>query len=315
MATKKIEEWKKALSETARELDEKFRLREKVEQAGEMASDVARKAGTVIMTGIEHARQEYERLDAERRISETVKATASKVEEVLKTGSQVAGEKAEEVKREIEKHYRRWESFSEWMEEAGRTTESVRAAVNRARTWASSNPGKVVAVTVSVITGVRAATAFARLDATLLGLTAGQHWFFHSALAPYALRRLTEKYVDYLKEQERLLAEGRLSDVEKTRCEFQRNVVKYVGAPLLGVFSVTLGGTLIAESLNPSRIVGMPIDLILGGNPVLSSIWLFANGLMCIHNGYKFFLIALADAEEVHRVARQIKGLLPAPAE
>ena len=315
MATKKIEEWKKTLSETARHLDEKFHLREKIEQAGELASDMAGKAGTVIMTGIEHARQEYERLDAQHRIGETVKATASKVEEALKTGGQVAEEKAEEVKREIEKHYRRWESFSDWAEVAGRTTGSVRAAVNRARTWAAKNPGKVAAVTVSVIAGVRAATTFPHLDAMLLGVTTGQHWFFHSALAPYALRQLTEKYVDYLKEQERLLAEGRLSDVEKTRCEFQRDVVKYVGAPLLGVFSVTLGGTLIAESLNPSRIVGMPVDVILGGNPVLSSIWLFANGLVCIHNGYKFFLIALADVEEVHRVTRQIKGLLPAPAE
>lgn len=314
MDTKKIEQWKKAIGDAARELDEKLRLRQRVEQAGEIASDVARKAGTVIMTGVEQVRQEYERLDAEHHISETLRATASKVEETLKTSSQVAEEKAEQARREIEKQYRRWESFSEWMRDAGQARGSIQKAVRQARHWAVKNPGKVMAVTVSVIAGIRAGTAFPQLGATLLGVTTGSHWLFHSAVAPYAFRKLTEKYIDYLKQQEQLLAEGRLSDVEKARCEFQRNVVKYVGAPLLGVFSITVGGTLIAESLSPSRIVGFPIEVILGGNPILSSIWLFANGLICIHNGYKFFLIALADVEEVHRVARQIKGLLPAPA-
>jgi hypothetical protein len=44
---------------------------------------------------------------------------------------------------------------------------------------------------------------------------------------------------------------------------------------------------------------------------MLSSIWLFGNGLVCFHNGYKFFMMALADQDDVARVARDIKGLLP----
>jgi hypothetical protein len=58
--------------------------------------------------------------------------------------------------------------------------------------------------------------------------------------------------------------------------------------------------------------VGFPINLILGGNPLLSSIWLFGNGLVCFHNGYKFFMMALADQEDAERLVRDIKGLLPA---
>src|SRR5215212_2953181 len=52
----------------------------------------------------------------------------------------------------------------------------------------------------------------------------------------------------------------------------------------------------------------------LGGNPFLDGVWLFANGVICFHQGYKFFMIALANQEEVSRVVREIKGLLPAAA-
>ena len=59
-------------------------------------------------------------------------------------------------------------------------------------------------------------------------------------------------------------------------------------------------------------ITGAPISWLLGGNPFLDGVWLFANGVICFHQGYKFFMIALADQEEVNRVVREIKGLLPA---
>jgi hypothetical protein len=51
----------------------------------------------------------------------------------------------------------------------------------------------------------------------------------------------------------------------------------------------------------------------LGGNPFLDGVWLFANGVICFHQGYKFFMIALADQAEVAKVVREIKGLLPSP--
>jgi hypothetical protein len=52
-----------------------------------------------------------------------------------------------------------------------------------------------------------------------------------------------------------------------------------------------------------------------GGGRLLEGVWLFANGVICFHQGYKFFMIALADQQEVARVVREIKGLLPAAAE
>jgi hypothetical protein len=49
-----------------------------------------------------------------------------------------------------------------------------------------------------------------------------------------------------------------------------------------------------------------------GGRRLLEGVWLFANGVICFHQGYKFFMMALADQQEVARMVREIKGLLPA---
>ena len=59
---------------------------------------------------------------------------------------------------------------------------------------------------------------------------------------------------------------------------------------------------------------GTAIDWLIGGNPLLSGIWLFSNGVICFQQGYKFFMIALKDQQDVHRIMREIRGLLPAAA-
>jgi len=85
-----------------------------------------------------------------------------------------------------------------------------------------------------------------------------------------------------------------------------------VGAPLLGAFSCAAGAAMWAQIFSRGPIVGAPISWLLGGNPFLDGVWLFANGVICFHQGYKFFMIALANQDEVVRVVREIKGLLPA---
>ena len=47
---------------------------------------------------------------------------------------------------------------------------------------------------------------------------------------------------------------------------------------------------------------------------MLSGVWLFANGVICFQQGYKFFMIALKDQQDVERIVRELKGLLPAAA-
>src|SRR6185369_8478470 len=133
-------------------------------------------------------------------------------------------------------------------------------------------------------------------------------------LPVWAMRRLGKKFDEYLRERERLISEGGLEEAERKRVEFERKMVRYVGAPLLGAFSCAAGVAIWAQILQPGPIVGAPISWLLGGNPVIDGIWLFANGVISFHQGYKFFMIALANQEEVHRVVREIKGLLPAAA-
>ena len=138
------------------------------------------------------------------------------------------------------------------------------------------------------------------------------HWITHSALPVYGLRKASEKFDSYLKQQELLVSSGDLTKAEEERVEFERKIAKYVGAPLLGAFSCAAGAAMWAQIAQPGRITGAPISWLLGGNPFLDGVWLFANGVLCFHQGYKFFMIALADHEDVARVVREIKGLLPA---
>ncbi|HEY5074540.1 MAG TPA: hypothetical protein VII34_07550, partial [Pyrinomonadaceae bacterium] len=128
----------------------------------------------------------------------------------------------------------------------------------------------------------------------------------------WGLKKASEKFDEYLHKQEERIAAGELDEAERERVEFQRKMAKYVGAPLLGAFSCAAGAVMFAQIASPAGITGAPISWLLGGNPFLDGVWLFANGVICFHQGYKFFMIALADQEEVNRVVREIKGLLPA---
>ena len=105
-----------------------------------------------------------------------------------------------------------------------------------------------------------------------------------------------------------------MTEAERERVKFQRNAAKYVGAPLLGAFSIAAGAGLVAQAVTGGTVTGFPVNLVLGGNPLLSSLWLFGNGLVCFHNGYKFIMMAVGEKEDVQRVVRDIKGLLPAAA-
>ncbi len=302
---------KRALSRKARELDERYRLREKLTNMAATVTSAAQKSADLLADGLEAARQRIEGSEVRAGVREDVERTVEEIREGVEAAAHAAREKAEAFARRIETEYRRVETVARAFDRATRAEEHLRSGWERVRAWIAQNPGKTAALTFSFIAGVRAGSAFPHLGAALLGVGGAHHWFFHSALAPYGLRRLTEMYLAYLQEQERLLADGRMAEAERARLEFQRAVTRYVGAPLLGVFSITLGGTLIAESLSPARLTGAPIELIFGGNPILDSLWLFSNGLICLHNGVRFFLIAFAEDEDVHRVVREIRGMLP----
>src|SRR5262245_26824947 len=295
MSNSIFDQLRDAARRAAKELDERFDLKNKVEQGIDTAGDVARKAESKINEAAGAARERLDKIDEQYKVTENLRDKAAKAEDA-----------ARDVFGAAQSYYHRAEQAYNL------SASGALVGVEKARAWIKENPGKTAVVTVSMIAGVRMGSALPSLGVTILGAGAANNWFFHSALPIVGLHKLTEKYNDYLKEQERMLAEGKLDEAERGRIEFQRNLTKYVGAPLLGTFSVAAGASLIGAAFSGATVTGFPVSLILGANPLLNGIWLFANGVVCISEGYKFFMIALADQEEVQRVVREIKGLLPA---
>jgi len=80
---------------------------------------------------------------------------------------------------------------------------------------------------------------------------------------------------------------------------------------LLGAFSFASGAVMLTNVLNPKTVTGAPISWLLGGNPLLEGVWFFGNGVVCIQTSYDLFMIALEDQEDVQKMVKEIKGLLP----
>lgn len=313
----KLDEWQRAARRKARELDEKYGIKERVEEGAKVAQDAARKGAETLSEGAERVRTEAERLDDEfdvrqraKRVAEEATKRAREAGDTARHAAEAAGEKAGEVFDEAKHYYTRASEFYEASAHVTRASAYATSALLKAGGWVKKNPGKTALVTFSLVTGVRLGASFPGLDAVLLG--AHPHWLTHSALPVYGLRKASEKFDSYLKNQERLVAGGELTKAEQERVEFERKIVKYVGAPLLSAFSFAAGAAIWAQIAQPGRITGAPISWLLGGNPFLDGVWLFGNGVLCFHQGYKFFMMALADQQDVARVVREIKGLLPA---
>ena len=315
----KIDEWQQAARRKAKELDEKFAISDLVGEGARVAGEAAKRGAETMASGAEKLRAEAERLTDDEEVGEAARRAASGTVRGVKKASETfrdvagdAGKKAGEVLDGAKNYYDHASKVYGTGAKFTRASAAATTGLLKAREWIKENPGKAAVVTVSVVLGVRAGAAFPGLDAVLLG--SHPHWLTHSALPVYGLRKASEKFDNYLKKQEELIGRGELTEAEQQRVEFERNIAKYVGAPLLGAFSCAAGAAMWAQIFQPGAITGAPISWLLGGNPFLDGVWLFANGVICFHQGYKFFMIALANQDEVAKVVREIKGLLPAAA-
>jgi hypothetical protein len=324
----KLNELHRAAKRRARDLDEKLGVKGMVEDTARFAGDAAQKGAQTIVQGAEHLRAEAERFAEEKNLRETGERVADDAKRRAKDASKIvrdaagdagriirdvagpAGKKAEKVFGNAVGYASTATKMAGKGVHVTRASAAATAGIIKAKDWVKENPGKAAAVSFSLILGVRMGAAFPGLDAVLLG--SHPHWLTHSALPVWGLKKASEKFEAYLHQQEERIAAGELDEAERERIEFQRKITKYVGAPLLGAFSCAAGAAMFAQIVQPGAITGAPISWLLGGNPFLDGVWLFANGVICFHQGYKFFMIALADQEEVNRVVREIKGLLPA---
>jgi hypothetical protein len=321
----KLDELRRRAEDAARQLDEKFEIKSKIEKGARATTNALRKGTDAATSAIDAARDEASRLNREHkvteRVSESARRAATAAEDAVRRSgikdkateaASDAKDAASDMFGEAKRFYESASGAARSGVSAARLPTSLLGALTSARRWAKKNPGKAAVVSLAFIAGTRAGAAFSSMDVVLLGAGGAGNWFFHSAIAPYGLRKLSEKYEKYLKNQEALIRDGKLTEAERARVKFQRDAAKYVGAPLLGAFSIAVGAGLVAEAFTGGAVTGFPVNIILGGNPMLSSIWLFGNGLVCFYNGYKFFMMAVADQEDVARVVRDIKGLLPA---
>jgi hypothetical protein len=299
----RLEEWQQAARRKARELDEKYSI-------SDIVGEAAKRSADTVANGAERLRAEAERLTDDDEVSETARRAASHVKKAGKAVRDVAGDTGKKVFDDAKTYYDRASQIYDTGARFTRASTAATAGALKARDWIKANPGKAAVVSVSLVLGIRAGVAFPGLDAVLLG--SHPHWLTHSALPVWGLHKASEKFDKYLKKQEELIARGELDEAAQQRAEFERKIAKYVGAPLLGAFSCAAGAAMWAQIFQPGAITGAPISWLLGGNPFLDGVWLFANGVICFHQGYKFFMIALANQEEVVRVVREIKGLLPA---
>ena len=313
----KLDEWQQAARRKAKELDEKFAISDLVGEGARVAGEAAKRGAETMASGAEKFRAEAERLSDEEEVGEAAKRAASETVRGVKKASETfrdvagdAGKKASEVLGDAKNYYDRASQIAGTGAKFTRASAAATSGILKARDWIKENPGKAAVVSVSLVLGIRAGAAFPGLDAVLLG--SHPHWLTHSALPVYGLRKAGEKFDKYLKDQEELIGRGELTEAEERRAEFERNIAKYVGAPLLGAFSCAAGAAMWAQIFQPGAITGAPISWLLGGNPFLDGVWLFGNGVICFHQGYKFFMIALANQDDVTRVVREIKGLLPA---
>src|SRR5689334_14316401 len=234
----RLDEWQQAARRKARELDEKFAISDLVGEGARAAGDAARRGAETMASGAERLRQEAERIADDEEASDAARFAASGVKKAGRVARDVAdetGKRAGEVFGEAKTYYDRASQFYDAGARVTRASTAATAGVLKAVDWVKENPGKAAVVSVSLVLGIRAGAAFPGLDAVLLG--SHPHWLTHSALPVYGLRKASEKFDDYLKKQEDLIGGGELTEAEQQRVEFERNIAKYVGAPLLGAFS------------------------------------------------------------------------------
>ena len=367
MATykEKLDELRRSAEDKVREFDEKFGLRERIEEGAKAAqragesltgnlSSNLREGADKLFSEAEKLRVEAERMANDSEISEHARRVASdaakKAREVTENLSANLSanlpenlanlrENVETVSRQASEFAR--ENFNVSTEKAGEALHTARgraeeffgearssfesaakktanafnfglgwtrivqnsiSGATKAAVWTTENPLQAVGTGFSVLLGLRLGSALPFLSS---------NWLPNSALPVWGLKKASEQFVKYLENQEALIKKGELSEAEADRIRFERDIVKFVGAPLLGAFSCAAGAAMWANIFQPGRITGAPISWLLGGNPILEGVWLFGNGIICFKIGVDFFMIALEDQAEVQQIVREIKGLLP----
>ncbi|MCY7376939.1 MAG: hypothetical protein LH472_13345 [Pyrinomonadaceae bacterium] len=346
----RFEKWQREAKERFDDFDKEHNLKEKFEESARIAADAAKKGAETFREGAQKMRAEAEKSevgkqavkvaegtmktaeetakkawdaseplrnaaeDAGGRAADTIAASAVEAEKVIKqVGRQagaifnVAADKAGEVFEDARDSFgstasrvsKAFNLGASWT----RTIDSAIKTVQQTSDWISENPLQAATTGVSMAVG-------ASLGVVFTGISS--HWLFNSALPAWSVQKAGEQFQKHLKTQDELVEKGELSQAEIERLQFERDIAKYFGAPLLGAYSFASGAVLMTNILNPKTVTGAPISWLLNGSPLLEGVWFFGNGVICFKTSYDFFMFALEDHEDVQKIVKEIKGLLPA---
>jgi hypothetical protein len=319
----RFEKWQKKATEKFGEIDEQLGLKTKIEGGAKVVVDTAR-------TGAERLKTEAEKSDVGKRavkVAEDVVSTASgtaktawTASEPLRDAAATAGTKAggavveaagrageilDDAKDKVGSNVKRVTTVVGFGAGLSSTLDSLIKGAKKASDWVQNDPMRAATTGVSMVVG-------AGLGVVFTGISS--HWLLNSAIPTWSVKKVAEEFDGYLKRREDMIAKGQLSDADAERIRFERDIAKRIGAPLLGAFSFASGAVMLSNVFNPAAVTGFPLGNIIGGNPVLEGVWFFGNGMVCFKTSYDFFMIALEGQEEVEKMVREIKGMLPAEA-
>ncbi|MEO8071946.1 MAG: hypothetical protein ABI891_01845 [Acidobacteriota bacterium] len=330
----RFEKWQREAKERFDDIDKQIGLKDKLAEGAK----VARETAETLKEGAKKIRTEAEKSEvgkkAVKMADETVKTAedaakkAWNASEPLRGAAEDAGGKAEDVFFAAGKSagdilkttgQKAGEFFYEAQKTVGTTADRVSKAFNfgaswtrtidsaiktvrQTSEWIADKPLQAATTGVSVVVGAGLGVAFTGISS---------HWFFNSTLPTFVVKKAAEQFQTHLKNQDEMVKNGELTQTEAEKIQFERDIAKYVGAPLLGAFSFASGAVMMTNIFNPKTITGAPIDWILGGNPLLEGVWFFGNGIVCFKTGYDFFMFALEGHEDVQKIVKEIKGLLP----
>lgn len=266
----------------------------------EAADDASKNAEDVFDTAAKNAGVVFEA--ATKNAGEVFRTASKKAIEVIDIAGDRAGEVLGETRKSVESTAKKVSKAFGLGVSWTRTIDSAFKTLNKTSVWVQEKPLQAAATGTSIMVGAGLGVVFT---------TFSSHWFFNSTLPTSVVKTAADRFNKHLKAQNDLIEKGELTKAEADKLQFERDITKYIGAPLLGAFSFASGAVLMTNVLNPKTITGAPVDWLLGGNPLLEGVWFFGNGMVCFKTSYDFFMISLEDHEDVQRMVREVKGMLP----
>ena len=277
----RFEQWQRDAKERFEDFDKELGLKEKIEEGAKVAASAAKKGAETLKDGAQKIKTEAEKSEVGKQAFKVAEGTVKTAEEAAKRAWEVseplrnaaedAGGKAadvvavtaveaEKVFKEVGKQAGAIFSFA--ADKAGavyeetkdsfntnanrvskafnfgaswtRTIDSAIKTVQKTSEWITENPLQAATTGVSMAVG-------AGLGVVVTGISS--HWLFNSALPAWSVQKASEQFQKHLKTQDELIEKGELTEAETEKLKFERDIAKYVGAPLLGAYSFASGAS------------------------------------------------------------------------